>query len=110
MEKATDETQYSAENVYTPEANDERVKKGKGKLLMSSSLLELHNRRQQALTAFEHWEENQQVRTPSTEEIFSAIGTLYDLLPEQDRHRSVDLSFAGISIMQDAFRHLGISR
>lgn len=66
----------------------------------------LIERRKRALTAFNRWEAEHPDRERSSEQIFASLGTLYAMLPPEDRRREEDPERRGIQRMHQMLRHL----
>jgi hypothetical protein len=71
-----------------------------------SELKALFEKRQRALTAFNQWEAEHYTMRQDVEQVFAALGTLYDLLPPASRHRQEDPTRSGIQTMHRALRYL----
>jgi hypothetical protein len=62
--------------------------------------------RQRALTSFNQWEAEHRSMRQDVEQLFAALGTLYDLLPPASRRRQEDPTRSGIQAMHRALSHL----
>ena len=63
-------------------------------------------KRNRALTAFNRWEADHLSSSQSSEQVFASLGTVYELLPPETRHREEDPDRSGIQAMHRALQHL----
>lgn len=70
------------------------------------SIKALFEKRKRALAAFNRWEAEHPSSPRSSEQIFAALGTLYAMLPPEDRRREEDQERRGIQTMHRRLRAL----
>ena len=66
----------------------------------------LFRKRERALAAFNRWEAGRPGNTQDGEQVFASRGTIYGLLPSEQRTRESSRKLLGIQDMHRALRHI----